>query len=59
MKTYNFKIVVEPDGERWHAWCPALVDRGGASLIEHGEPLPQENDDQVRIFPEPIVAVIV
>ena len=25
MKTYSFRIVVEPDGERWHAYCPALV----------------------------------
>ena len=31
MKTYNFKIVVEPDGERWHAYCPALVEQGGAT----------------------------
>jgi hypothetical protein len=27
MKTYSFRIVVEPDGERWHAFCPALVGR--------------------------------
>ena len=31
MKTYNFRIVVEPDGERWHAYCPALVRQGGAT----------------------------
>ena len=31
MKTYNFKIVVEPDGDRWHAYCPALVGQGGAT----------------------------
>ena len=31
MKTYNFRIVVEPDGERWHAYCPALVGQGGAT----------------------------
>ena len=31
MKTYNFKIVMEPDGERWLAYCPALVEKGGAT----------------------------
>src|ERR1035441_786070 len=31
MKTYSFRIVVEPDGERWHAFCPALVGHGGAT----------------------------
>ena len=81
MKTYSFKVVVEPDGERWHAYCPALLRRGAAtwgysreealsnieevvkmvvqSLIEHGEPLPTEPCDQVRLSPDPEVAVIV
>jgi len=31
MKSYSFKVVVEPDGERWHAYCPALVRQGGAT----------------------------
>lgn len=31
MKTYNFRIVLEPDGGRWHAYCPALVGHGGAT----------------------------
>ena len=31
MKTYTFRIVVEPDGDRWHAYCPALVRQGGAT----------------------------
>ena len=31
MKTYNFNIVLEPDGERWHAYCPALVQHGAAT----------------------------
>jgi hypothetical protein len=33
MKTYNFRIVVEPDGEHWHAYCPAL--RSPPSFISH------------------------
>ena len=29
--TYNFKVLVEPDGNRWHAYCPALVSAGAAT----------------------------
>jgi predicted RNase H-like HicB family nuclease len=29
--TYTFKVVVEHDEDRWHAYCPALADRGGAT----------------------------
>ncbi len=29
--TYSFKVVVEPDGDRWHAYCPALVSAGAAT----------------------------
>lgn len=37
MKTYNFKVVVEPDEDfdgnpsGWHAYCPALERRGAAT----------------------------
>ena len=31
MKTYNFKVVVEPDGDRWHAYCPVLEQYGAAT----------------------------
>jgi predicted RNase H-like HicB family nuclease len=31
MKTYTFKVVVEPDEDRWHAYCPALIRQGGAT----------------------------
>ena len=27
MTSYVFQVVVEPDEDRWHAYCPALVDR--------------------------------
>jgi predicted RNase H-like HicB family nuclease len=81
MKSYTFRVVVEPDGERWHAYCPALVRQGGAtwgytqqeavkniqevvqmvvaSLLEHGEAVPEEPSDQVQVFSEPQVAVTV
>jgi len=79
MKTYVFRIVLEPDEDRWFAYCPALEEKGGAtwgntktealknirevlemtieSLIEHGEPIPEEPETEVRIFPEPLVAI--
>ena len=31
MKTYAFKVVVEPDGNRWFAYCPVLEKRGAAT----------------------------
>jgi hypothetical protein len=31
LTTYTFEIVVEPDEDRWHAYCPALVERGLAT----------------------------
>jgi len=81
MKTYVFRVVVEPDEDRWFAYCPVLEEKGGAtwgytreealrnirevvemtieSLIEHGEPIPEEPEAEVRIFPEPLVAITV
>jgi predicted RNase H-like HicB family nuclease len=31
MRTYAFKVVVEPDADRWHAYCPALQAYGAAT----------------------------
>ena len=31
MRTYIFKVMVEPDEDRWHAYCPVLEDKGGAT----------------------------
>ena len=81
MKTYVFRVVVEPDEDRWFAYCPVLEEKGGAtwgytreealrnirevvemtiaSLIEHGEPIPEEPEAEVRIFPDPLVAITV
>lgn len=81
MKTYVFKVVVEPDDGQWHAFCPALEDKGAATwgetreealkniqevvqmvveeLVRDGEPLPEEPEEDVRVFPEPRVAVTI
>ena len=31
MKTYAFRVIVEPDEDRWHAYCPALKQYGAAT----------------------------
>ena len=31
MKTYVFRVVVEPDDDRWAAYCPALVRQGAST----------------------------
>lgn len=81
MKTYVFKVVIEPDEDRWFAYCPILEEKGGATwgytkeealknirevvemiveeFIEDGEAIPKEPKEEVKIFPEPFVAVAV
>ena len=66
MKTYNYSIVVEPDGERWHAFCPALVQHGAATW-GHTRPEALRNIQEVvqmvveslKEHGEPQVAVVV
>ena len=31
MKTYTFQVIIEPDEDRWQAYCPELVQYGGAT----------------------------
>ena len=31
MTTYIFKVVVEPDEDKWSAYCPALLTQGAAT----------------------------
>ena len=31
MKTYVFRVVIEPDDDRWAAYCPALEHLGAAT----------------------------
>ena len=31
MKTFTFNVVIEPDDDRWHAYCPALEQYGAAT----------------------------
>jgi predicted RNase H-like HicB family nuclease len=29
--TYTFKVIVEPDEDRWRAFCPALEEQGAST----------------------------
>ena len=31
MKSYIFRVVVEPDEDRWSAYCPVLMKHGAAT----------------------------
>lgn len=31
MKTYTFQVIIEPDEDVWAAYCPELVEYGGAT----------------------------
>jgi predicted RNase H-like HicB family nuclease len=62
MKTYNFKIVLEPDEDfdgnpsGWHAYCPALERQGASTWGEtEGEALANINE-VVRMVVESMLA---
>jgi predicted RNase H-like HicB family nuclease len=81
VKTYVFRVVVEPDEDRWVAYSPSLKSQGGAtwgytqnealenirqvlqitvaSMVEHGESIPEDPDTDVQVFGEPQVAITV
>jgi predicted RNase H-like HicB family nuclease len=45
MKTYTFKVVVEPDGGGFHAYCPALRRFGAVTQgATHEEALKNINE---------------
>ena len=55
LTTYTFKVVVEPDGEAWHAYCPALLDRGGATWGATRAEVLRHIDEVVRMVVESMV----
>ena len=79
MSTYVFRVVLEPDEDRWIAYSPVLKEKGGAtwgvtkkealdnirqvlemtvqSMVEHGEPIPQDPGIDVQVYEEPQIAV--
>ena len=31
MTSSTYRVIVKPDDDRWHAYCPALIEQGGAA----------------------------
>lgn len=76
-KTFIFQVVMEPDGDGWHVFCPALPGASTwgetqqqamahieevtqmviESLIEFGDPLPDESTPGVSVCEGPRVAI--
>ncbi len=55
MKTYSFKVVVEPDEDAqgnpaWHAYCPALESVGGATSGRSREEALRNINEVVRMI---------
>jgi len=49
MKTYTFKVVVEPDEDRWHAYCPALESQGASTWGQSREEALKHIDEVVQL----------
>ena len=52
MKTYAFKVVVERDDDRWHAYCPALQRFGAATWGSTREEALERIREVVRLVVE-------
>ncbi len=50
MKTYSFKVVVEPDDDRWHAYCPALQSYGASTWGNTEEEALRHINEVVRMI---------
>ncbi|MBI3090605.1 MAG: type II toxin-antitoxin system HicB family antitoxin [Candidatus Tectomicrobia bacterium] len=55
MKTYVFRVVIEPDGDRWIAYCPALLKQGGATWGKTREEAMKHIDEVVRLVVESLI----
>lgn len=61
MKTYNFKVVVEPDEDfdgnpsGWHAYCPALEQQGASTWAATETEALKNIDDLVRMVVESLL----
>ncbi len=55
MKAYTFKVVVEPDKGRWHAYCPALEGRGASTWGRTREEALKHIDEVVQLVVDSMV----
>jgi predicted RNase H-like HicB family nuclease len=61
MKTYNFKVVIEPDEDfegnpsGWYAYCPALKQLGGATWGETRDEALKNINDVIHMIVEEFI----
>jgi predicted RNase H-like HicB family nuclease len=55
MKTYTFKVVVEPDEDRWHAYCPALEGKGASTWGHTREEALKRIDEVVQLVVDSMI----
>ncbi len=61
MKTYNFKVVIEPDEDfegrpsGWHAYCPALEHIGGSTHGSTREEALRHISEVVRMIVDELI----
>jgi len=55
MKTYSFRVVVEPDENRWHAYCPALKEYGAVTWGNTREEALKNIEEVVQMVVEEII----
>ena len=55
MKTYTFKVVVEPDDDRWHAYCPALEKYGASTWGNTREEAFKHIQEVIQIIVEELI----
>jgi len=55
MKTYTFKVIVEPDEDRWHAYCPALESQGASTSGHTREEALKHIDEVVQLVVDSMV----
>ena len=54
-RTYTFRVVIEPDEDRWYAYCPALVQQGGATWGTTHEEALTNIEEVVKMVVESLV----
>jgi predicted RNase H-like HicB family nuclease len=55
MKTYAFKVIVEPYYDRWHAYCPALSEWAAATWGDTEEEAYRNIQDVAQMVVEGII----
>ena len=53
--TYAFEVVVEPDEDLWHAYCPALERHGAATWGHTREEALRHIEEVVRLVVESMI----